>query len=137
MTRRNIPTYGSRVPRQPRSSATDGVFAALANPTRREVLDLLLAGPQPVSGIAARFDMARPSVSEHLRVLRDAGLVTETRAGRQRLYAVSAQPLAELRDWLTPYERFWRSALSDLAGYLNEGAAEATSAAANTDQEEK
>ena len=124
------------MPRQPRSSATDDVFSALANPTRRDVLDLLLTGPQPVSQIAARFDMARPSVSEHLRVLRDAGLVTETRAGRQRMYAVSAAPLAELRDWLTPYERFWRSALSDLASYLDQDARGA-SPSGNLDPEAK
>ncbi|NMH96536.1 metalloregulator ArsR/SmtB family transcription factor [Pseudonocardia acidicola] len=125
------------MPRQPRSSTADGVFAALANPTRRDVLDLLLAGPQPVSRIAARFEMSRPSVSEHLKVLRDAGLVTETRAGRQRLYAVSAQPLAELRDWLTPYERFWRSALSDLAGYLDEAAGRPASSSVDLNPEAK
>lgn len=95
------------------------MFGALANPSRRDVLDLLLAGPQPVGQIAPRFDMARPSLSEHLKVLREAGLVTETRDGRQRLYAVSAQPLVELRDWLTPYERFWRCSLSNLAGFLD------------------
>lgn len=110
------------MPRQPKSSSTDGIFAALANPTRRDVLGLLLTGPQPVNDIAARFDMARPSVSEHLKVLRSAGLVTETRAGRQRLYQVAAQPLAELRDWLTPYERFWRSSLSALAEFLEHDA---------------
>jgi DNA-binding transcriptional ArsR family regulator len=106
------------VPRQGRSSTTDQVFAALANPSRRQVLDLLLTGPQPVSSIAAQFDMARPSVSEHLKVLREAGLVTETPVGRHRIYAISAQPLAELRDWLGPYERFWRDSLSDLATFL-------------------
>ncbi len=87
------------------------------------MLDLLLTGPQPVNRIAARFDMARPSVSEHLKVLRGAGLVTETRAGRERLYGVAAQPLSELRDWLTPYERFWRSSLSNLAEFLEQDAA--------------
>jgi len=111
------------MPRQPRLSTTDEIFAALANPTRRDVLDLLLTGSHPVKKIAARFDMARPSVSEHLRVLREAGLVTETRAGRERLYTVAAQPLAELRDWLRPYERFWRGSLSDLAAFLEQDAA--------------
>ena len=110
------------VPRQGRSSGVDEVFAALANPTRRDVLDLLLDGPQPAGAIAAHFDMARPSVSEHLKVLREAGLVTENRDGRHRLYAVAARPLAEMRDWLTPYERFWRSSLSDLARFLEDDA---------------
>jgi len=108
------------VPRQPKASSRDDVFAALANPTRRDVLELLLAGPQPVKDIASQFDMARPSVSEHLKVLRAAGLVTETRAGRERCYAVAPQPLAELRDWLSPYERFWRSSLSGLADFLDQ-----------------
>jgi DNA-binding transcriptional ArsR family regulator len=110
------------MPQRARSSPTDHVFAALSNPTRRDVLDLLLAGPLPVQDIAARFDMARPSVSEHLRVLRDAGLVTETRSGRQRMYAVAAEPLAHLQDWLSPYERFWRASLAGLAGFLDRDA---------------
>jgi DNA-binding transcriptional ArsR family regulator len=108
------------VPRNQRTSSIDALFAALANPTRRDVLDLLLAGPLPASDIAGRFDMARPSVSEHLRVLREAGLVRERRDGRLRVYGVAAEPLAQLRDWLTPYERFWRGALSDLSDYLDE-----------------
>jgi DNA-binding transcriptional ArsR family regulator len=107
------------MPQRAKSSPTDHVFAALSNPTRRDVLDLLLAGPLPVQDIAARFDMARPSVSEHLRVLRDAGLVTETRSGRHRVYAVAAEPLAQLQDWLSPYERFWRASLAGLADFLD------------------
>lgn len=95
------------------------MFAALASPTRRDVLDLLRDGPAPAGTIAARFDMARPSVSEHLRVLRQAGLVTETRAGRQRIYAVRPDPLRELADWLTPYEQFWRGKLTDLDTFLD------------------
>jgi DNA-binding transcriptional ArsR family regulator len=94
------------------------VFAALASPVRREILNLLLVGPQPVNAIAARFDMRRPSVSEHLRVLRDAGLVTEQRDGRQRYYQLDASPLADVRDWLTPYERFWRTKLRNLHDLL-------------------
>jgi DNA-binding transcriptional ArsR family regulator len=96
------------------------VFAALANPTRRDVLDLLLDGPRAAGDIAERFDMARPSVSEHLRVLRDIGLVTETRHGRERRYEVRAQPLAELARWLTPYERFWQRKLADLNVFLSD-----------------
>lgn len=125
LTCRNVPAYFGGVPRQRRSSTTDQVFAALANPSRRQVLDLLLAGPLPVTGIAAQFNMARPSVSEHLKVLRDVGLVTETPVGRQRIYAISARPLAELRDWLSPYERFWRDSLSDLAAFLEHDAPQA------------
>ncbi|MCO1582292.1 MULTISPECIES: ArsR/SmtB family transcription factor [unclassified Crossiella] len=96
------------------------VFAALANPTRRELLGLLLTGPRPVQSLAEHFDMSRPSVSEHLRVLKDAGLVAEARRGRERHYQLEPEPLQELRDWLTPYERFWRERLSALSDLLDE-----------------
>ncbi|HET6710080.1 metalloregulator ArsR/SmtB family transcription factor [Amycolatopsis sp.] len=87
----------------------DDVFAALAGPARREVLRLLLDGPMAAGAIAERFAMARPSLSEHLRVLREAGLVSEQRQGRNRVYRLDAAPLEEVADWLTPYERFWRT----------------------------
>ncbi|UGY92245.1 ArsR/SmtB family transcription factor [Streptomyces gobiensis] len=84
------------------------LFAALANTTRREVLRVLWEeGPQPVRQLAARFDMRRPSLSEHLRVLREAGLVSERRIGRERHYSLEVAALAEIRDWLAPYERLW------------------------------
>ncbi|MEU7742415.1 metalloregulator ArsR/SmtB family transcription factor [Nonomuraea sp. NPDC049158] len=99
----------------------DHVFTALASPARRELLRLLLdEGGQPAGRLAERFDMSRPSVSEHLKVLRDAGLVAETRRGRERLYRLEAAPLMEIREWLTPYERFWREKLSGLSGLLDE-----------------
>jgi len=100
---------------------TVDVFAALASPIRRELLRLLRdEGPSPVQQLAERFEMRRPSVSEHLKVLRDAGLVTERRSGRQRLYQLEAEPLRELVDWLSPYERFWRDRLSGLRQVLDE-----------------
>ncbi|HEV7899324.1 MAG TPA: metalloregulator ArsR/SmtB family transcription factor [Planosporangium sp.] len=103
------------------TSAPVDVFAALANPTRRELLRLLLDdGPQPVRQLASHFDMSRPSVSEHLKVLREAGLISERRSGRQRYYHLEAAPLREVRDWLTPYERFWREKLTSLRDLLDE-----------------
>ncbi|MEV5611557.1 metalloregulator ArsR/SmtB family transcription factor [Streptomyces sp. NPDC052225] len=102
------------------AAGQDRLFAALANGTRREVLRLLReAGPQPVQAIADRFDMARPSLSEHLKVLREAGLVSEERAGRQRIYRLEAAPLADVQDWLHPYERFWRQKLMGLGDVLD------------------
>lgn len=98
----------------------DGVFGALANRTRRELLELLLDGPQPVQALAAHFDMARPSVSEHLRILRHAGLVTEDRLGRERHYRLQPARMRAVRDWLTPYERFWRERLSGLREALDQ-----------------
>jgi DNA-binding transcriptional ArsR family regulator len=97
------------------------VFAAVASPVRREVLRLLRdEGPQPVQSLADHFDMRRPSLSEHLRVLRGAGLVAERRDGRQRLYSLRAEPLQELSAWLTPYERFWRTKLAGLRALLDD-----------------
>lgn len=99
---------------------TADVFAALASPVRRELTALLLDGPRPVNDLAAHFTMSRPSVSEHLRVLREAGLVTERRDGRRRVYRLEPGPLRELSEWLTPYERFWREKLSNLRELLDE-----------------
>ncbi|MBX7553807.1 metalloregulator ArsR/SmtB family transcription factor [Streptomyces sp. NPDC004232] len=102
------------------AAAEDRVFAALANATRREVLRLLRErGPQPVQDLADHFDMRRPSLSEHLRVLREAGLVSEQRSGRRRIYRLEAAPLAEVQDWLHPYERFWRERLKGLGDLLD------------------
>ncbi|NVI88698.1 helix-turn-helix transcriptional regulator [Actinomadura sp. BRA 177] len=99
---------------------TVDVFAALASPVRREITSLLLDGPRPVNDLAAHFTMSRPSVSEHLKVLRDAGLVTEQRHGRQRIYRLEPAPLRDLSEWLHPYERFWREKLSNLRTLLDE-----------------
>lgn len=97
------------------------VFAALSSPIRREVLRILRdEGPQPVATMAARFDMTRPSFSEQLRVLREAGLVSEHKLGRQRIYHLEPEPLLELADWLSPYERFWRQRLTQLGSVLDD-----------------
>lgn len=96
------------------------VFAALASPVRRDLMGLLLDGPQCVQDLAGRFDLQRPSVSEHLRVLREAGLVTESRQGRKRVFQLRPAPLMELHDWLAPYERFWRERLADFAALLDD-----------------
>ncbi|MFF0309999.1 ArsR/SmtB family transcription factor [Streptosporangium sp. NPDC004379] len=120
-TRAGSARPGGGVPSKTADAAGDRVFAALASPVRREVLRLLREeGPQPVQRIAGRFDMARPSLSEHLRVLRDAGLVSERKAGRQRLYRLEAVPLHEVREWLDPFERFWRERLTGLRDLLDD-----------------
>ncbi|MFJ6568652.1 ArsR/SmtB family transcription factor [Streptomyces sp. NPDC091292] len=88
----------------------DQIFAALASAPRRELLRLLRErGPQPVQALAAHFAMRRPSLSEHLKVLRDAGLVSERRVGRQRIHRLEPAPLAEVRAWLDLYEPLWGS----------------------------
>jgi DNA-binding transcriptional ArsR family regulator len=97
------------------------VFAALSSPVRRETLRLLREhGPQPVAELATHFAMARPSYSEHLRVLRDAGLASETKVGRQRLYRLEPEPLTQVKEWLGPFEKFWRERLADLGAVLDD-----------------
>jgi DNA-binding transcriptional ArsR family regulator len=94
------------------------VFGALANPVRRQLLEALRDGPLPAGELAGRFALSRPAVSEHLAVLRHARLVTEEPRGRHRFYHLAADPLAEVSDWLHPFEHFWRErlkALRDLA----------------------
>jgi DNA-binding transcriptional ArsR family regulator len=90
------------------------VFGALANPVRRQLLEALRDGPRPAGDLAGRFALSRPAVSEHLAVLRHAGLVTEEPRGRHRYYHLAAEPLAEVQDWLHPFERYWRTRLTAL-----------------------
>ncbi len=99
----------------------DTVFAALANPTRRELLRLLRdEGQLPVQQLADHFAMQRPSISEHLKVLRDVGLVSEYKQGRQRYYYLEGAPLREVQEWLVPYERFWKDRIANLEVLLAE-----------------
>lgn len=108
------------MPPRAKASRTDVVFAALANPTRRDILDMLLGGERTVAALAECFDMARPSVSEHLKVLRDCGLVAEDKQGRFRHYRVKPEPLREISAWLSPHERYWRERLTALGEVLDE-----------------
>ena len=96
------------------------VFHALANPVRRRLLELLADTPRNAGALASEFTLSRPAVSEHLQVLRRADLVTEEVRGREHLYRLSPQPLAELDDWLRPFERYWRGVLADLTDHLQE-----------------
>ncbi|MBU2671028.1 metalloregulator ArsR/SmtB family transcription factor [Actinoplanes bogorensis] len=96
------------------------VFGALANPVRRQLLEALRDGPLPAGELAGRFELSRPAVSEHLAVLRQARLVTEEPRGRHRYYHLAAEPLAEVTDWLHPFEHFWRERLKALRD-LTEG----------------
>jgi DNA-binding transcriptional ArsR family regulator len=96
------------------------VFRALADPTRRELLDLLTDGEQPVKRLAEPFGMSRPAISQQLRVLRHAGLVNERKVGRERCYRLSAAQLREVSDWLRKYERFWGEKLDALGEHLDE-----------------
>ena len=86
-----------------RARANVDVFHAIADPTRRAILDRLRSGGVAVTELAAGFDMTRPAVSKHLRVLRDARLVREDREGRQRVYRLTPGPLQDLSQWVESY----------------------------------
>src|SRR5438270_11304490 len=94
------------------------VFHAIADPTRRAILDRLRGGGQAVNEIAGRFDVSRPAISKHLRVLHDARLVTEMREGRNRIYRLNPEPLRELDRWLDEYRRFWSVNLLNLKRHV-------------------
>jgi DNA-binding transcriptional ArsR family regulator len=91
--------------------------AAISDPIRRRVLELVRDRELPAGELAAKFDVSRPAVSRHLRVLREAGLLHERRDGRQRLYRADPEPLAELRDWL---EGYWSGRLDALKRLVEE-----------------
>lgn len=94
------------------------VFTAIAHPVRRQILDRLAEGAESASHLAEPFGMSRPAVSQHLRVLRDAGLVTEERRGRERHYRLQPERLYEVRAWMRTYDRFWQTRLASLGAYL-------------------
>jgi DNA-binding transcriptional ArsR family regulator len=93
------------------------VFGAVADPTRRAILDLLRTRELSAGDIAERFPVSRPAVSRHLRVLRRAGLLRETRQSQSRLYSLDPRPLAEMDRWLADYRVFWGARLHDLKRY--------------------
>ncbi len=104
----------------PRARSEPDVFRAIADPTRRAILDRLRAGPAPVNALAADFRQSRPAISKHLRVLRQARLVAEERAGRERLYELQPRPLQQVAGWIEGYRSFWVTSLSNLKRYLEE-----------------
>jgi len=89
-------------------------LAALADPTRRELVELLAAGELAAGELADRFPVSRPAVSRHLRVLREAGLVRSRVDGKRRMYALDPRPLRELDDWLERYRDLWAQRLDAL-----------------------
>lgn len=96
------------------------VFHAVADPTRRRLLDRLAHGDFHVNALAKPFRMSRPAISQHLGILRDAGLVAVRRQGRARIYRLEARRLRDVYDWVAHYERFWKQKLQALGDYLNQ-----------------
>src|SRR5947199_7119636 len=106
------------------SAATPGreiTFQALADPTRRAVLDLLRQGSRPAGQIASSFPVSRPAISKHLRLLRRAHLVEERREGRNRFYQLNPEPLKPVDSWLNQYRVFWPASLNNLQSFVEAG----------------
>jgi DNA-binding transcriptional ArsR family regulator len=95
-------------------------YAALAEPHRRLILDLLRGGERPVGDLVDGLGLSQPGVSKHLKVLREAGLVAVRADGKRRLYTLRAQPLADVDAWLEPYRAFWSDRLDALEQHLEE-----------------
>lgn len=94
-------------------------FQALAEPTRRRILDLLLERPRPVGELVERLGLSQPGTSKHLRALRDAGLVRVRKDAQQRWYELRPEPLTEIDEWLRPYRKLWAASLDALERHLD------------------
>src|SRR5271168_5044555 len=100
------------------SAQAEATFNALADPTRRAVLDLLRRGSQPAGQIAQAFPVSRPAISKHLRLLRRAHLVREHREGRHRVYQLNPEPLRAVDSWIEHYRAFWTASLNNLKSFV-------------------
>ncbi len=96
----------------PRAATTSDAFNAVAEPRRREILNFLVLQERPVGDIVDSLNLEQPSVSKHLRVLREVGLVNVRREGRRMLYRTNAEAIRPLHEWTSTFERFWRHHLS-------------------------
>jgi DNA-binding transcriptional ArsR family regulator len=97
------------------------VFFAIGDPTRRQMLDMLRVSEHSAGELARPFSVSQPAISQHLRVLRLAGLVSVRRNGRERRYRLRARRLREVYDWIAHYEQFWEQKLKSLGEYLDRG----------------
>jgi DNA-binding transcriptional ArsR family regulator len=103
-----------------RSATTSDAFNAVAEPRRRQILDLLARGERSVNDVAKSLRLKQPQVSKHLRVLREVGLVTVRGDGQQRLYKLNAAALKPVHDWVKAFEQFWNESFDRLDEYLRE-----------------
>ena len=104
-----------------RAQASSDIYHAIADPTRRAILDRLRLGPAPVNTILRDFPQSRPTISKHLRVLREARIVVEHRVGRERIYRIEPAELQKVAAWIEGYRSFWQSSLENLKNRLEEG----------------
>jgi len=103
-----------------RAATTTDAFNAVAEPRRRQILDVLAEGERPVNDLVTLLGLAQPQVSKHLRVLREVGLVDVREEGRQRMYRLNGQPLKPIHDWVSNYERVWTERFEALDELLEE-----------------
>jgi len=103
-----------------RAATTTDAFNAVAEPRRRQILDLLAAGERPVNDLVELLGLAQPQVSKHLRVLREVDLVHVRDEGRQRMYRLNAEPLKDIHDWLATYEQCWNKRFDLMDDVLDE-----------------
>ncbi|MED3761660.1 metalloregulator ArsR/SmtB family transcription factor [Peribacillus frigoritolerans] len=96
------------------ASEKHDVFQAIADPTRRKVLQLLAEGDLPISEITSHFSMSRTAIAKHLHILAEAELVSGRKVGREKRFRLQPEPLAELKQWLSFYDQFWDNKLSIL-----------------------
>ena len=101
-----------------RRKRNDAVFHAIAEPTRRRLLDALARGPRSAGSLARRFPASRPAIARHLRVLRAARLVRARAVGRRRIYELTPAPLHAVESWVAHYAAFWSGRLDALARYV-------------------
>ncbi len=99
------------------------MYAALTDPHRRRILDLLRQGECRAGDLVDQLDLSQPGISKHLKVLREAGLVDVRPHGKERIYRLRAGPLCEVDAWLAPYRAYWNARLDDLETHLDQGAA--------------
>jgi DNA-binding transcriptional ArsR family regulator len=103
-----------------RAATTADAFNAVAEPRRRQILDVLAGGERPVNDLVKLIGLAQPQVSKHLRVLREVGLVEVRGEGRQRIYRLNGQPLKPIHDWVKDYERTWEERFEALDELLEQ-----------------
>ena len=103
-----------------RAATTSDAFNAVAEPRRREILDVLAGGERPVNDLVHLLGLAQPQVSKHLRVLREVGAVEVRDEGRRRLYRLNGRALKPIHDWVQPYERLWSERFVELDAVLDD-----------------
>lgn len=100
--------------------ASQPVFRALADPTRRAIIEMLAESPRPIGAIAAEFDVTRPAIAKHLRILAEGGIIVTETKGRERINRLNPRALKTAADWLNYFDRFWDARLAKLKKVVEE-----------------